>query len=386
MGTNTRREHWIDLLRGCCMLAILLFHTESYVAGEALIPYYLYIGDALVIFFYLSGYLIFRSEGFSLRHKMRSILHRLVIPYLAFTTLMAIPKALAHGMTLSSNTMQLLVESIVLGQASWFVAALIVAELIFALILRVSRENIWAVVLTAVLGLPTSLFVSHHVGECCVWQLNQALLVLSYLALGYGIHRMKNNLSIQREWNRTNQGRDFLFPFRFYSLPNGVRKQLCSSLKATMLIVALAALMIIKGLERKSGGNFILCPLQISDGALFTADSLFAIFLTSEVCQGLERLRLHKDTAFNSLEAITRRLLWLLEHTGRQSLVYYFFCGGIPLLVSRALPHIGLFYDGNYGIILLAFALVYLITGILANLCYRLCPQLVGNKSRKATT
>lgn len=168
MGTNTRREHWIDLLRGCCMLAILLFHTESYVAGEALIPYYLYIGDALVIFFYLSGYLIFRSEGFSLRHKMRSILHRLVIPYLAFTTLMAIPKALAHGIALSSNTVQLLVESIVLGQASWFVAALIVAELIFALILHVSRENIWAVVLTAVLGLPTSLFVSRHGGECSV--------------------------------------------------------------------------------------------------------------------------------------------------------------------------------------------------------------------------
>lgn len=74
------------------MLAILFFHTESYMAGEALIPYYLYVGDALVIFFYLSGYLIFRPEGFSLRHKMRSILHRLVIPYLVFTTLRRYPR------------------------------------------------------------------------------------------------------------------------------------------------------------------------------------------------------------------------------------------------------------------------------------------------------
>lgn len=386
MVNNTSREHWIDLLRGCCMLAILLFHTESYMAGEALIPYYIYVGDALVIFFYLSGYLIYRPEGFSLRHKMRSILQRLVIPYLAFTTLMTVPKALAHGMTLSGRTVGLLLESIVLGQVSWFVAALIVAELVFSLILHVSRENIWAVVLIAVLGLPTSLFASHHVGECCVWQLNQALLALSYLALGYGIHRMKNNLSIQREWNCTNQGRDFLFPFRFYSLPNGVRKQLCSSLKATMLIAALAALMIIKGLERKSGGNFILCPLQISHGVLFAADSLLAVFLTTEVCQSLEQLYLHTSKAMNSLEATTRRLLWLLEHTGRQSLVYYFFCGGIPLLVSRVLPHIGLTYHDNYGIILLAFALVYLVTGILTDLFYRLCPQLVGNKSREATT
>lgn len=385
MVNNTSREHWIDLLRGCCMLAILLFHTESFMAGEALIPYYIYVGDALVIFFYLSGYLIYRSEGFSLRHKMRSILHRLVIPYLAFNTLMAIPKALAHGIALSSNTVQLLVESIVLGQASWFVAALIVAELIFALILHLSRENIWAVVLTAVLGLPTSLFVSRHGGECSVWQLNQALLALSYLALGYSIHRMKKTLSLQREWNRTNQKKGILFPLRFFFL-NGARKQLCPPLKVMMFIAALATSMIIKGLERKSGGNFILCPLQISDGVLFTADSLLSIFLTTEVCQGLEQLRLHKDTAFNSLEAITRRLLWLLEHTGRQSLVYYFFCGGIPLLVSRVLPHIELTYHDNYGIILLAFALVYLVTGILADLCYRFCPQLAGSRSQKDKT
>jgi len=196
---------------------------------------------------------------------------------------------------------------------------------------------------------------------------------------------MKKTLSLQREWNRTNQKKGILFPLRFFFL-NGARKQLCPPLKVMMFIAALATLMIIKGLERKSGGNFILCPLQISDGVLFTADSLLSIFLTTEVCQGLEQLRLHKDTAFNSLEAITRRLLWLLEHTGRQSLVYYFFCGGIPLLVSRALPHIGLAYDGSYGIILLAFALVYLITGILADLCYRYCPQLAGSRRQKDET
>ena len=33
------REHWIDMLRGFCMLSILLDHTEIYYTGGNLIPY-----------------------------------------------------------------------------------------------------------------------------------------------------------------------------------------------------------------------------------------------------------------------------------------------------------------------------------------------------------
>mgnify|MGYP001748228932 CR=1 FL=1 len=33
------REHWIDMLRGFCMLSILFDHTEIYYTGGNLIPY-----------------------------------------------------------------------------------------------------------------------------------------------------------------------------------------------------------------------------------------------------------------------------------------------------------------------------------------------------------
>ncbi len=32
------RIYWIDMLRGICMIAILLDHTELYVAGYNIIP------------------------------------------------------------------------------------------------------------------------------------------------------------------------------------------------------------------------------------------------------------------------------------------------------------------------------------------------------------
>ncbi|MGP1350736.1 MAG: acyltransferase family protein, partial [Hoylesella marshii] len=32
--TQPKRKHWIDLLRGFCMVAILLDHTEIYYTGD----------------------------------------------------------------------------------------------------------------------------------------------------------------------------------------------------------------------------------------------------------------------------------------------------------------------------------------------------------------
>ena len=66
------RQLWIDMLRGGCMLAILLDHTEIYYTGTNIIPYTLYVPNALCVFFFLSGYLFFKPQGFSLRAKLVS--------------------------------------------------------------------------------------------------------------------------------------------------------------------------------------------------------------------------------------------------------------------------------------------------------------------------
>ena len=51
------RKQWIDMARGLCMMAILFFHTEMYYAGHDIIPYVVYVENALIIFFFLSGYI-----------------------------------------------------------------------------------------------------------------------------------------------------------------------------------------------------------------------------------------------------------------------------------------------------------------------------------------
>ena len=56
------RKHWIDNLRGVCMLAILLDHTEVYYSGVNIINYNVYVTDALYLFFFLSGYLMYKQK------------------------------------------------------------------------------------------------------------------------------------------------------------------------------------------------------------------------------------------------------------------------------------------------------------------------------------
>ena len=69
-----KRKIWIDLVRGFCMLAILVHHTEMYYVGEAIIDYRFFADNALCTFFFISGYLFYKETPFNLKYKLLSIL------------------------------------------------------------------------------------------------------------------------------------------------------------------------------------------------------------------------------------------------------------------------------------------------------------------------
>ena len=142
------------MLRGISIMGILYFHTEMYYAGTDVVPYGLYVDGFLSVFFFISGYL-FVKDGFTSFdgvHKLKSIFRRLIVPYFAFTTVMSIPKAIAHGQDLELLS---ILRTILTGEASWFVAALIVAELLLTVLVTFFRspKPFWAV-------LPISILIS----------------------------------------------------------------------------------------------------------------------------------------------------------------------------------------------------------------------------------
>ena len=107
------------------------------------------------------------------------------------------------------------------------------------------------------------------------------------------------------------------------------------------------------------GITLLVEPIRVNNWYVFVFDALVCtLFLVSLAKQ-------------------LKSVAWL-EWTGRRSLVYYFFSGGIPLVVSTLLQRIDMGYSVHYYRVLLAFLLVYALTSIIAWAVYRYLGFIVG--------
>ena len=169
------------------MLAILLDHTEIYYTGENVIDYNLYVANVLIVFFILSGYLMYKAT-FNIKHKLHSIFRTLFIPYIIFTTAMYIPKNIIHSNGIDFVEMT---KNILMGQASWFIAALIIAELIFSIGIWISKKKNIPLAIMGVLGFGLSIYLSSK-NQTYFWQLDNALQALLFLYIGYLYHQYES--------------------------------------------------------------------------------------------------------------------------------------------------------------------------------------------------
>lgn len=321
----TKRISWTDGLRGLCMLSILLMHTEVYYAGDNIVNYNLYMPCTLNLFFFISGYFFHKEGTFSIRHKLASVARGLVLPYFIFTLAMALPKALAHG---TGCTEALL--SVFTGRASWFVAALIVAEALFSAALHTSRGKQSALCVASLACFCLAIQLSELFPRPW-WQATNALLAFPLLHLGYTYHQKEKAL-------------DRLTGPGFTS--------------------ALLILFLLTKIHIQTGGvSLLVCPIDISSFPTFALDALTSIMLFTTVAKRLPPQK------------------WL-EWTGRHSLAIYFACGAAPLLTAALFNRVGLAYDGSYARVLLAFVVACLATSAFAWAVHRYLPFAVGRWKR----
>ena len=324
-----KRIAWIDLLRGFCMMCILWFHTEMHFCGHEITPYSLYVGNVLAVFFFLSGYLFYSQKPVNIRYKLYRILRSLVIPYFIFSTLMALPKAFIHHESIDIIS---IAQEILLGKASWFVPALIVAELLFIAILCIpKRRNMFIIILSILMLLlsflignrfnPSPLIYSYN-----IWHINEALLGCSFMAFGYMYHHIENIINTKRN--------------------------------IYMMILLLIAVMIVKYMVLTTCTDMVFGPIIVSNYPLFIIDLILTTILLVNIFQFLPNCK-------------------IIQWTGSHCLVYYFICGAIPLLTSKLLHTIGV-YSNNYIMILMVFLLVYLIATMITWIIYKYFHWIVG--------
>lgn len=327
-----KRKEWIDNLRGLCMIAILLLHTDIYYVDngtlDGVISYNLYVVDAIVIFFFLSGYLMYKESAFDLKHKVKSILKTIVLPYFIFTTLLYFPKNIVHGDGVDVAEMA---KEVVTGQASWFVATLALSELIFSIVLYFSKTKTQYIAAVAIVGFILSVMMSEN-HAVYFWQADNALQTLLFLAAGYFFHKYEKKIDV--------------------------------CFRPQYLAVLFLMLVVIKYIVIKYSVSLIIWKIDISCYPLFIADIAICTLMSVQLFKRLPDCR-------------------LLGWTGRHSLVYYFFCGGVPLVTGKLLRHFNFLYNGNYLKVIIALAIVYVITSAIVWSVYRYLPFTVGKWGRR---
>ncbi len=320
---------WIDEARGLAMLAILLFHTEMYYVGNDILPYTMFVENALALFFFLSGYLFVSAQHpFCLSVKMRSVFRRLIVPYLFFTLLIAIPKAWVHHDEISFGS---IFTPIVTGKASWFVAALILAEIYYALILYLLGKC--CISRRSRLSLETFCMLAPMIGyiifdeSCPVDILSVTMIALVFIFAGRMSRLSEHRIFLaQRDWG----------------------------------IVGMALLLFcMKLYEYKANVFMTFFYIRIDSFSLFYADTLLSSLLVIALLKKKQGISLR-----------------LLSWTGRHSLVIYFLSGGVPICVAHVMPA----YNSSLWLLLVAFLLVWFLTCILAWGVYKFLPWIVGTR------
>ena len=338
-AASAPRLLWIDLLRGFLMLAIIFDHTEICFTGDNIVPYRMYVPDVLMAFFFLSGYLFYRPEGFCLRHKLHSWLRGVLMPYFIFTSALALPKAWLHG---ADGSLSDLLLTILTGQGSWFIASLAVAELLFCLLLWLSRAHwrwlagagLFAVALAYGFGTRRLAF------EANWWHVNEAVVALPSLLLGYMAHRFDK---LGTRW------RLGLFALLLVlSLP--VNVLVASSSWPSVLV-----------------GAIVLPRLFLVKNAL----SVLLLYLLFTISQ--------RD-GVRWVEQMPRWLAAMVSWTGRRSIVYYFFSSGIPTALTAVFSRLGYTYRGCYVEVLVVFLLNLLLITLVTWAIYRYLPWTTGRR------
>jgi len=321
----SERLIWIDLVRGLCMLAILVHHTEMYYVGEAIIDYRIYVDNTLCSFFFISGYLFYKERPFNIRHKLYSISKSLIIPYLIFMSAIAFPKAVVHG-TFVSITDTIL--SILSGKESWFITALVTAEIIFSILLYFSKYYKWVLPTGVLISLTCIILLTgnEQVIAHNYWNIMDGLLAVSFLYLGYLYHQFEKKFQ----------------PSHLYYIG-----------------ISIVLFIILKWIIIEYEIYTYLGYVNINNYIVFMIDNIVAISFIIQCCKILPNIK---------------PITWMGSHV----IVYYFLCGGVPLAISIIANKIGFSYNDNYIQVIVILILVYLSITLLTWIIYKYIPWITG--------
>lgn len=183
------RKAWLDLIKGICMILIILCHTgapEWYM--RFLYPVF------LTAFFFSSGY------TFSLKKSFKEFLfikiRTLVIPMLLLGLINTILAFIAEGDNILERICGLLFHTKGLPNDMWFIACLFCCQFIMYAMLRISlrfKKNNMVMFLLSILLLIVG-YTLNDLGISLPWYFVQALYYSFYMVVGFLYRTFKDRV------------------------------------------------------------------------------------------------------------------------------------------------------------------------------------------------
>ena len=125
------RKGWVDQSRGLLMCLVFLYHSEVFYGKEHLIAW-VFSPIFLSGFFFISGYLFTSDwEKVNILQKWMQVLRVILIPYVIFMAAFLLPKLI-----LLNYDWRVTLCDIFLLRASWFVIAIGVLQMLYAITIK----------------------------------------------------------------------------------------------------------------------------------------------------------------------------------------------------------------------------------------------------------
>lgn len=326
-----KRLDWIDYGKAICMLFVILVHVWAYYVKEENHALNVLQPTRLFVFFFISGYLI-NIENFNYKNSIKSIVKKLLFPYFVFTSIIWIPKALAHGDALDPQAMA---YDILGGYASWFVAALAVSKFTLLTILHFTKslKMIWSICIGLFL---VGLFMAHHINANIPWYAHCGFISLIYLAAGITYRKYESKIN---------------FKIKYQAI-------IASILYFSLAILDYAVLDYSTYLFSIGYGEVTFAGVSS-----FWVLSMLGIWMLTSI-----------------VKLLPSSIKWL-SYIGTNSLTYYYLNTGLITVLCIIFKKAGLLANGTNVWSVLMFTMTIIILTVISHLINRYAPWMVGKFS-----
>ena len=312
------RVAWIDVMKGICMVCVVISHSFP---PTAIIR--IYSPFFFFFFFFCSGYTFGTKSTF--KEFFLSRIKSLIVPLVILSIINGVV-----GVVFKSTPFEERLLGIVLQQANgyeslWFIACLFTSELIFYLILRVSKTINSCFILCHLVGI-VGFFYIRYVSFSLPWQLELACISVIFLSWGL-LYRIKETIIDRKQINNNK-----------------------------VLIIVLLSIYIALCLLIDNDVNYH--EKRFSNVFLFLLEALIGIYVL-----------------IYASKAICNKARFL-AYIGTHSIIYFAFQGFLIVCLRRALVRIGV--TSGFALSALSSTIAIPILTLSAYIIYNYFPFIVG--------